>query len=666
MSTFSSAAGRDRIKPRSAHAVERLVMKPGPWMSDRWVIVPGTGDTSRNLALGLECEATACAAVPMTRCEDETLLCSAHYAQWYGDGSPKDAGDWASTNSRKPLKRSRKNMLADRAIEFVSLPASVAVEIRFVVGMKVSRGEWTPNRTLLNFLETLVATALSEGSSSLTARSDGDWTFLMSQDCRPAQVRDIRAYSSTFFRELRLGLLEDPWAEDQWCWRGSFENLLSDSSVKHANHINWFKIEQAWLREAIKTQAKAHLIAGTRAWGTLCDWIKSFSNFSEYLSAESITAPHLVDRESFLDYLSWLRESGASPTAMSGANTVASVLSVLKQEGILSDLGSEVFLRRGENATVRIRSPRPFPQDIVDAIDFKVLEDPELHPTIRVMFKFNRRAGCRISELLTMPIDCIRRNGDRFWIEYFMSKTKTWRRFPIPDDLGALLLDQQAHVRRVYGMEAAHLFPSSARSNISSGITWGWSRKGVSEQMNKAFERNGVRQSTMTGETVTGSEFHRYRHTIGTALLNRGWTQPQVQAYLGHASPTMTANYAGILDTTLNDKMTEFEALEAEDRALRGLDGVDPTVEKLRAKFSFVLPDGLCELPSSMSCETRDNPCSGCQFFDDGGEEVQPVRDLQHMRLNLMISDIGKDDPKLARLNQIALDALSLGSVDEA
>lgn len=55
----------------------------------------------------------------------------------------------------------------------------------------------------------------------------------------------------------------------------------------------------------------------------------------------------------------------------------------------------------------------------------------------------------------------------------------------------------------------------------------------------------------MTGERITGGEIHRYRHTVGTALLNNDWTQAEVQEFFGHATPTMTSHYAKISHSTL-------------------------------------------------------------------------------------------------------------------
>jgi len=47
---------------------------------------------------------------------------------------------------------------------------------------------------------------------------------------------------------------------------------------------------------------------------------------------------------------------------------------------------------------------------------------------------------------------------------------------------------------------------------------------------------------------VTG---HRFRHTLGTRLINSGVPQHVVQKLLGHASPNMTGHYARVHDSTI-------------------------------------------------------------------------------------------------------------------
>src|SRR5450755_3684142 len=65
--------------------------------------------------------------------------------------------------------------------------------------------------------------------------------------------------------------------------------------------------------------------------------------------------------------------------------------------------------------------------------------------------------------------------------------------------------------------------------------------------------RIGLHDKTGCPTTVT---VHRLRHTFGTRLINSGVPQHVIQRLLGHASPTMTAVYAHLHDSTIR---AEFE-----------------------------------------------------------------------------------------------------------
>jgi hypothetical protein len=267
-----------------------------------------------------------------------------------------------------------------------------------------------------------------------------------------------------------------------------------------------------------------------------------------------------------------------------------------------------------------------------------VLADPQIAPTVRCMILLLRWGCPRISELVSIPFECLKHNGDGgHWIEYWQNKTSAWRRFPVPADLAVELLAQQSRVRAAYPADHQILFPSPGRSNIGSGVARSWSSGGFRDAVRDLFAKHGITRSSMTGEKITGGEIHRYRHTVGTALLNNDWTQAEVQEFFGHATPTMTSHYGKVLHSTLVRKATAFHKAQEHNRTQRGLtQPSDPTVERLRAKFTAVLPNGYCQLPASKTCEFRPNPCLDCAFFDPGGEELAEVHAGHRTRLTLL------------------------------
>lgn len=349
------------------------------------------------------------------------------------------------------------------------------------------------------------------------------------------------------------------------------------------------------------------------------DWARGFGELSSLLDKRGVHEPAQITRSLLLDHLNDVR-SRKSQTARARVSQVAAVLETLKFEELIPDLGADVYLRRGENAIPKVKSPRPWPSDILHQIDNELLTDGDADEQLLLMLRFCRWSGPRVSELAALPIDALVDNGrGDYWIEYWMPKVDKYRRFPLLDpDLGKALAVQVQKVRNRYGRDAEYMFPQPRLSSRVYNIARPWAPGSIGEAFERLFAKHGIVESAVTGETVSGRDVHRFRHTIGTELLNAGWTQQQVQEFLGHESPTMVSAYAKILDETLNKKADEFHRLVQADRAAQGRAHTDPVVERLRALSSAVMPLGSCGLPAAQQCSARENPCLTCSFFTPG------------------------------------------------
>ncbi|MBF9318026.1 tyrosine-type recombinase/integrase [Mycobacteroides chelonae] len=641
-----------------------LQIPPGPWTLDVWPVREAAGDSRR--ATQEECAVDKCDRDVYWLGNDlpgpdhphpDLGLCYAHYFRWWRSGKGAvPVRDWLGTNPAQ-IGRPRGRPDVDY-LDFRGLPPVVAHEVRFVVGTKISRGDWTANRALRRFLLALIEVARSDchASVGLLSRSGDEWLFRLRQRWQNTAFDRVCApYVRSFFRLLEGATDPNPWSNDHWHWRDRFEfTLASDATVNTDNRgpLDWTSIAPSWLKQALKAHARQQLVTSQVAWSTVGTWIRASKLFSEFLAEVGISAPQEVTRPVFLDYLEWARRNrGGLRTALGSVSTMACLLETLHDTGHLAELGSQVFLRRGENARASTRNPRPFPPDVIERVDRLIVDNPHIDATVRTMIATTRWAGCRISELVALPIECLQHNKSGYWIEYWMTKTQAWRRFPIPDSLAEVLLEQQRRVRAGYGNGAAHLFPGN-RSNAHSGITRPWSASGLRQRLSTLFAEQGITHSTVTGEVISGGDVHRFRHTVGMTLLNNGWTQQEVRDFLGHASETMTSAYARITDDTLARKAREFWATQAHTAG-----PVDVGVERLRAKFSAALPNGFCTLPAQQKCDFRPNPCLDCSFHDPGGWVFLGTHIAHRDQLRQLITDARTaDDQQVVDLNQPMLD----------
>lgn len=629
----------------------RFKFVDGPWMHDEWVILDVPGERKR-AGDDRDCPILGCGN-PSFCGERLGHLCHGHYWRWRRDGEPA-IDEWVSRGHKpimqKEIERSR------RAFDFTRLPQKAVEEIRFVVGHKFSRGEWTPNRLVRSSLELLANTLLEQGNESFVDREADEWLLLarrLSNENDSRWQKNTRPYLSTFFNTLDRALIENPWEEDVWLWRGVFESILG-SNDSYSGNLRWIGISQPWLREAMKRYARVCLQTKTREWSTLLSWCRGLSRFSLFLRENGITEQHDVNRKNFLLFLEGTR-AAASKHQLQEVNTIASILSELKLREYLPDLGSELFLRSNENVVPKVRSPRPWPKDVLHRIE-QLIDDEEVDDQLRLMLRFCRWGGPRISELVALPLESLLENGKGgYWIEYFQQKSKTWRRFPIPNPLGLALVGQRRWVLERYGDTAQHMFPQPISSNPMTGTTRAWTTSGLGARFASLFEEHRITSSSLTGETISGAEVHRFRHTIGTELLNAGWSAAEVQAFLGHSSPTMTAAYASITDDTLSRKSQEFfEQASISDGGTGAR--TDTVVERLREKYTAVTGIGFCALPPSQHCSVRDNPCLSCAFFRTGDGQFDESRGTFRKQLKLTIASSrmsgSPDDEAVAQLNE--------------
>jgi integrase-like protein len=113
---------------------------------------------------------------------------------------------------------------------------------------------------------------------------------------------------------------------------------------------------------------------------------------------------------------------------------------------------------------------------------------------------------------------------------------------------------------------------------------------------------------------------HRFRHTLGTRLINSGVPQHVVQKLLGHASPNMTAHYARIHDHTIREAFDAYQQQRVNTAGeILGFDPDAPTanaewVKHNPSRICDSLPNGYCGRPPQQDCP-HPNACLTCPDF---------------------------------------------------
>lgn len=614
-----------RVQPRQT--VQAATPNDAPWMADVWHIPRptrvGQPDGSRG------CCITGC-DLPAGPVQGGTprptdVLCAGHHRRFIkATGVSLEEFVEKEARASKILRPRGANTRKPTfpALDFQTVHPEVAADVRYIIGAKFRRNRWSDSEHIHRIVSQLLDFSQRHRLTSLRHAQPEGLQLLARTDL--AEGHRYRELVESF--PSMLALLSqadrDPWDRDEW-HAADLGIPLRDAGS--STIIHWRKVTCDWLRAGLQTLARHNLQAGVVAWGTLGSYVRGGSLFSQFLHEEhGPLAPEHLTRSVFLNFLGWVRSPDVPRADLHAVSALARYLVELRANDIVPQLPETTFLLHGENPISKERKPKPFPSDILAAIDAMLAEDPKLSRQVRLMLRLFRAIGPRASEALLLPRDCIRHTPERgYSIEYFMTKTGNWRRVPLPARLGEDLAKEAMSVEQRFGAECEWLFPYRGRSPRRARAVLGetnlppWSYQTFTRTVWHAYLRNGITKSALTGEILTGAQVHRFRHSIATGLLNEGWSQYEVQLFLAHKSATMVTAYAEIHEDTLRAKYEEFvsRAVDVEGTRQKPSGGA-AKVERLRDRMvRSTLPNGYCTLPEKQTCDFVPSPCLSCKPF---------------------------------------------------
>ena len=148
---------------------------------------------------------------------------------------------------------------------------------------------------------------------------------------------------------------------------------------------------------------------------------------------------------------------------------------------------------------------------------------------------------------------------------------------------------------------------------------------------------------------------HRWRHTLGTRLINRDVPQHVVQKILDHDSPLMTSHYARLNDATVRRHWEQARKVNARGQTVT-LDPGGPLAEAAWAKQQVgratqALPNGYCGLPVVQTCPHA-NACLTCPMFITTPEFLAQHHQHRQQVLQIISAAEARGHDRLAEMNR--------------
>jgi hypothetical protein len=148
---------------------------------------------------------------------------------------------------------------------------------------------------------------------------------------------------------------------------------------------------------------------------------------------------------------------------------------------------------------------------------------------------------------------------------------------------------------------------------------------------------------------------HQWRHTLGTALINRDVPQHVVQKILDHDSPQMTAHYARLSDKTVREHWEKARKVSATGQPVR-INPDGPLGDAAWAKHHLsratqALPNGYCQLPMVKTCPHA-NSCLTCPMFVTTPEFLPQHHAQRQATLQIITVAQAAGQARLAEMNK--------------
>jgi integrase/recombinase XerD len=267
---------------------------------------------------------------------------------------------------------------------------------------------------------------------------------------------------------------------------------------------------------------------------TIASYSKDLELFEKFIEKKNIGLDQ-VNPQDIKDYLSELHSQKLK------ASSVGRKISCLKN--FFRFLVDENIIR--SNPALNISSPKreaKLPKFLSEEDILKLLNEAESDPRLSCMIEILYAAGLRVTELVSLPLIAIQREGDSLK-NYLVIKGKGAKERIAPLN--------KAAIRRIIEYlkikeESPWLFPGHVKG------------KHLTRQ---AFHQMLKDLAIRAGLDPIRVHPHVIRHSFATHLLNSGADLRVLQELLGHSDISTTEIYTHILDSKLRDLVFKHHPL---------------------------------------------------------------------------------------------------------
>jgi len=272
------------------------------------------------------------------------------------------------------------------------------------------------------------------------------------------------------------------------------------------------------------------------------------------------------------------------------------------------------------------------------------------NPAYRLVTLILIRCGLRITDAIRLPFGCLVSDSNGApYLRYLNHKMNREALVPVDEQLVQLIRDQQARVQDDYPAGQTVLFPQAQANRDGRKPMHGGAYR---RALYSWLARCDIRDERGNPAHITP---HQWRHTLGTALINRDVPQHVVQKILDHDSALMTALYARLSDKTVREHWEKARKVGATGQPVQispdGPLGDAAWAKHHLSRATQALPNGYCQLPLVKTCPHA-NSCLTCPMFVTTAEFLPQHHAQRQATLQLITAAEAAGHARAAEMNK--------------
>ena len=277
--------------------------------------------------------------------------------------------------------------------------------------------------------------------------------------------------------------------------------------------------------------------------------------------------------------------------------------------------------------------------------------------------------GCRIVEVLSLPRQCLKKEGSQWFLKRWVQKRKYWRFYRVHRSIAELVIEQQKFLARQFG-ELSKFNKLFCRLSVAP-------MDGVKEILRAGTDRFDVEPVYFSAVLTYGSicrwlekfsqkanltdkqgrrfklTSHKFRHTKASIMANSEAEDEYIAAVLGHGSLDMLPHY----------RQLQIERLEKEANGKGYVDKYGRLTsfkprkrryERLAELLKVNTPLGECHRPTMLGdCQYR-YACLSCDHHRVTLEDKPKLEaDVERLQKDLIQAQRAGQEQRVTEINRL-------------